>query len=420
MALATLFFVLSNTPGGDRVEAGSLSELSGVLTEATMRPMAQVDVRLDELPDETTRAWLSALRGAGTDVRWREIGTLPATTLSVEPIASPDRPRRVSLAGAPAGPVIIRDALGVIDSATVTSDAAREADARVSGPVEARVRGATLRVSDTDSVNLRAVLVIGRAGWEARFTAAALEEAGWQVETEFLVTPRGASGPAPDAGRGSAVRTRGASAAIDTARYAAVVALDASASARASAISGFVREGGGLILGHDAAAGSLRELAPARSGAAFREALGGLLSSLPRRGLAGHALVNLVPDALILERRGPAITMAAQRQELGRVVLIAYDDLWRWRMEGGEMAPEDHRAWWSHLVASVAFSPTMPAGHDGGDPAPLAALHAALGVPKSAVPGAPAQSIPWALVLGSACILLLMIEWTSRRLRGAP
>jgi hypothetical protein len=199
-----------------------------------------------------------------------------------------------------------------------------------------------------------------------------------------------------------------------------VVALDGSAASRGSAIARFVREGGGLILGHEAAVGDLRALAPAGAAEAFRETLGGLLTATPRRGLGGRVLRGLRPDALALERRGTAVTMAARRHELGRVLMVGYDQLWRWRMQGGETSLEDHRAWWSGLVSSVAYSPVVQAPTLQGDPAPLAALYASLGPPGNATWDAKRRHLPWASLLLAACLLLLMIEWTSRRLRGAP
>lgn len=419
-ALVALMLLPWTPRANERREASSSARLAAVLTDATLRPVAAVSVGVSELPDAATRARLRALRGAATEVRWQATDSLPATVLSSEPVAGADGPRRIAVSGMPPGAFSIRDALGIVDSGVTTSRAAREVIARGSGPVVADVRGATLRAPDVSAVSPRAVLVIGGAGWEARFTAAGLEEAGWKVETEFVITPRGPTGRVPDAGRGAFVRTRGASDVVDTARYAAVVALDGSVAARASVIARFVREGGGVILAHEAAVGDLRVLAPARPGAAFRETFGGLLTDLPRRGLGGRALGDVRPDAVVLERRGPIVTMAARRHELGRVIMLGYDELWRWRMQGGEMAPEDHRAWWSRLVASVAYAPVAPAPRAQGDPAPLAALHATLGPPGSITSGAIARQISWANLLLAAGIMLLMIEWTSRRLRGAP
>jgi hypothetical protein len=421
-ALAALL-VLPWTPSTtDRLDASSSAQLAQVLTDATLRPIGSVSVQLSQAPEASSRAWLRALRGAGTAVQWRVTDPLPATVLSTEPVSGPDGQRRVALSGIPAGGVSIRDALGIVDSASTDSVAARDVVARISGAVAVEVRGATLRTPEVSSVPVRAVLVLGGAGWEGRFTTAALEEAGWTVESEFIVTPRGPAGRTPDAGRGAAVRTRGASGAIDTARYAAVVALDAAAAPRSQAIARFVQQGGGLILGHAAAAGDLRALAPARPDAPFTETLGGLLTTTPRRGLGGRALAGLRPDALILERRGAAVTMAARRHELGRVVMLGYDDLWRWRMQGGEMSPEEHRAWWSQLVSSVAYAPFSMATNANSlsDPAPTASLHASLGPPGIFLQGAGTRRFPWPVILFTTCILLLMTEWTSRRLRGAP
>lgn len=421
LAALTAMLVLPWTPdAADRLDASSSSQLARVLAEATVRPVASVSVQLSQSPDAATQSWLRALRGAGTAVQWRATDSLPPAVLSTEPIPGPDNARRVMLSGIPAGAVSLRDALGIVDSAFTTSAATRDVTARVSGAVVASVRGATLRTADVSPPPLRAVLVLGGAGWEGRFTTAALEEAGWTVESELVVTPRGPAGRTPDDGRGAVVRTRGASGAIDTARYAAVVVLDASAAPRAGAIARFVQQGGGLVLGHTAAVGDLRALAPARPGEEFRETLGGLLSATPRTGLAGRVLAGLRPDALVLERRGAAVTMAARRHELGRVVMVGYDDLWRWRMQGGEPSPEDHRAWWSQLVSSVAYAPFSMPTRAVGDPATTASLHASLGPPGSSAPSAGIRQLPWASFLFAACMLLLMIEWTSRRLRGAP
>jgi hypothetical protein len=419
-ALAALVVLPWKPRANERLEASTPSQLASLLADATVRPVASANVSLNRLPDAASRAWLRALRGAATEVRWHAADSLPSTVLSVDPVPGPDNPRRIAVAGLPAGAFTIRDALGIVDSEAAPSVAPREVMARVSGPVVVEVRGASLQAPDVNPVAPRAVLVLGGAGWEARFTTAALEEAGWEVESEVVVTPRGPASRTPDAGRGASVRTRGASGAIDTARYAAVVALDGSASSRAAAVARYVQEGGGLILGHAAAVGDLARLAPARAAERFAETLGGLLTSAPRRGLGGRALGGLRPDALVLERRGSIVTMAARRHELGRVIMIGYDDLWRWRMQGGEMSPEDHRAWWSRLVSSVAYAPLAPPSASKGDPAPLASLHATLGPPGGMVGGPTAPRIPWPHLLFSACLLLLMIEWTSRRLRGAP
>jgi hypothetical protein len=415
-AIGLLFVVIARGGPGQSLRVDRTEAIVSALARATTAPVAQLALRLTELPDESVRAWLEALRDAGTAVHWAPVDSLPTTALSSEPVPGPDHARRITLSGAPAGVVVIGDDLGIIDSAVVGAGTPRTVEARVSGNVVARTRGATLTAPSSDSARTRAVLVMGRAGWEARFTTAALEESGWPVESEFIITPRGATGPA--AGTGIAVRTRGATAPLDTARYAAVVAVDASAARHATAIAAFVRDGGGLILLPDADVGALRALAPARTGNTFRGTLGGILSATPREGLRGRTLVSPTDDAVILERRGSVVTVAARRYEMGRVLMLAYEDLWRWRMEGGETAPDEHRAWWSALVSSVAFSPLEAVPDRRGNPAPFAAWIASLDGPQTdAADGV--RRLPWTLLLLTLCILALMTEWTSRRLRGA-
>jgi hypothetical protein len=138
-------------------------------------------------------------------------------------------------------------------------------------------------------------------------------------------------------------------------------------------------------------------------------------------------------DAIVLERRANAISgpvmVAARRVGIGRVAQIAYDESWRWRMEGAAGALEAHRGWWSSMVASVAHaSPatgdSLPqaaaASESTADAAPLAHLYDALGEPTPAPPaGAPAhlpRDTRWFLPV---ILLALLLEWSSRRLRGA-
>ena len=89
-------------------------------------------------------------------------------------------------------------------------------------------------------------------------------------------------------------------------------------------------------------------------------------------------------------------------------------------MEGGAAALEAHRAWWSLLTRSVArLAPGTMLTQRDGDPAPYAGLVAALGpaVRDVALLEERRLSAEW-WWLGAICGLLVL-EWGSRRLRGA-
>jgi hypothetical protein len=90
-------------------------------------------------------------------------------------------------------------------------------------------------------------------------------------------------------------------------------------------------------------------------------------------------------------------------------------------MVGGDAGLEAHREWWADLVANVAHVGRTPRATDGPvDEAPLAHLVARLGPPSPPPANIdPRRGIPasWQFALFCAALLL---EWASRRLRGAP
>jgi hypothetical protein len=202
-----------------------------------------------------------------------------------------------------------------------------------------------------------------------------------------------------------------------------VVATDSSAERDARAIAAYVRAGGGLVLAGDAArAPTLASLAPARVGAVTRPATPTFASADPRRSLPLRALSPLRADAVVLERRVGAVAAAARRERLGRVVQLGYEESWRWRLAGGPGALAAHAAWWSRVVASAAYrgrgADSLPPSPDA---APRAAVVASLGMPipppsAERSPLAPRGLRPWMLGL---LLGLLLLEWGSRRLRGA-
>jgi hypothetical protein len=187
----------------------------------------------------------------------------------------------------------------------------------------------------------------------------------------------------------------------------------------------YVASGGGLILAGNAASNDAFALlrvgttGRVKSAPMTQSGKGTTLRSLPLAPLVG-----LPRDAVVLERRDEDVAVAARRHVAGRVLQIGYVDSWRWRMSGGETSVADHRAWWTHAVASVAYATRIsnPLATDSAlDGAPFAKLIASLGQPVAhlTVIGAPLSasiSAKWLLALLAMCLLA---EWTSRRLRGA-
>lgn len=374
---------------------------------------------LDGAPAAAARDQIAALAGAGRTVQWSDDG-VPALAATVEPPRAPDGAPTL-LAVAPAGgAVALGDEAGTLDSVRATARAAALAIPGAGRGLRARTGATEARAAVRESVEVRRVLVLGRAGWEAKFTIAALEEAGWRVDAEV--------GVAPGARVVQAMGDGAAAPLPDTARHAAVVLLDSSAASpasRAAAIVAYVRAGGGAVLAGDAAlAPALAALRAGAAGVRRPGEAGALAASDPRRGLPWRGVAT-GPDMVPLERRGGLVAAGARRIGAGRVVQLGYEDSWRWRMEGDDPAPAEHRRWWSAVVASVARAPVVArhATAPGAvDPAPRAALVAALGPPvaaTAALPPARGARLPDSLLLAAA-LLALLGEWASRRLRGAP
>lgn len=354
------------------------------------------------------RDWLAALPGTGTAVTWESHSGVPVA-IAVEPVADPEGGVRAWIAAPSGTRVEVRDPAGPLDSLAASGGGARLLVRSNPEELLARAGGSVAGSAVADSLVLGRLLLLGRAGWESKFVAAALEERGWKLDARLRLSPRGD------------VR-QGAVTPIDTSRYAAVLVLDSIGNAEARAIARFVREGGGAVIAAAAAgAPGLAVLSAGRPGASLpgREPFDSTLSE-PRRSL------ELVPlaareDAVVLERRGNSAAVVARRVERGRVVTTGYRDTWRWRMGGGEAAVQDHRDWWADLVAGVAYAGRIarqPSPET--DEAPLAALVDRLG-PAAAAPDRPGPgfgiSRAWLFGLLAAALLL---EWASRRLRGAP
>ncbi len=368
---------------------------------------------LEGSPSPVVRDSLAALQRAGHVVEWS--GTVAPLMAMAEPVREPGDRWRVAVVNAAS--VEVRDSLGPIDSldapGVITTEAVRGAVRVVAGATEARV-------APSDSVSLGRIVVYGRAGWEPRFTIAALEEAGWQVDVRLTL------GRDRDVLQGEFVPRR--------ARHAAVIVFDSASLGREGPLfARFVREGGGLILAGEAATAdvpALRSIAGAR---VLR------LEPPETRSFAGHEPTHALPlrvlgnrraDAVLVESREGLPAIVARRVGAGRIVQMGYGDTWRWRMEGEGRAVEEHRTFWSRTVGLAVAATSLPrnAMIDGmpvprdlvrDDPAPRAALFQALGAPTDGDGAAP--TIPRALPrwIGLLILALFVSEWASRRGRGA-
>ena len=364
-----------------------------------------VHVALAHPPAGIERDWLAALPGAGTTVEWSGPSLLP-TAIAVEPRADPAGGVDVSVAAPESAMVVLRDTLGVLDSARATAAGVHAIVPRPRATTDAVVGPVVARAARRDSLDLRRLLVIGRASWETKFTVAALEERGWKVDAHIVLSPKGD------------VR-QGEIAAIDTARYSAVLAVDSTAGRYGDRIVRFVRQGGGLVLWAPAArARSLAGIAPGGAGKLIEDEGKAPSDSAPRDALGLVPIERLTDDAIALERRSDRVSIAARRVGQGRVIETGYTSSWRWRMAGGDDAPDRHRDWMAALVASVAYTGRTSVAAPPTDVAPLASLIDRLG------PAAPAwqeagldQGIIARWVFGVLCAALL-VEWASRRIRG--
>ena len=368
-------------------------------------PSQEIHFTLDGTPGVVVRAWQRALRSAGSRISWS--GDLKPIAISAKPNARPERGYTINSYAAANSIARIRDAISIIDSASPGSQFHASPVAVTSGPVTISVGRDSASVMLIDSVVLRPVLVIGKAGWETKFTLAALEEAGWTTSALVSIAP-------------SVNTTQGAIASMDTAHYSAVVALDEFAASRSSEIASFVRSGGGLILGKAAARTQALSAFRVSTGVLATDRVGLSLDTVSRAS-APLAPLNTKANAVPLEQRGREIAVAAMRVGFGRVAEIGYSDTWRWRMQGTPGSLADHRDWWSAMVSQVAYAPRISAAHSNDDRAPYADLVEVAGKSTAPIGGArqidePTSQLIWIALLAS----LLLIEWSSRRLRGVP
>ena len=380
---------------------------------STTETPRRIHVGLDSLPTPHLRDWLAAFPGAGTGASWD--GETPApSAVSVEPVADPRKPSKVWVAARPGTRVELRDELGALDGTTAQGHGTVFVLPRLEGQVQASIDGNGLATNDLqDSLSIKSVLVVSMAGWEGKFIAAALEERGWQVDARFAVAPSG------DVEQGAGqVR-------LDTARYSFVVAVDSVIARYTDQLPRYVRQGGGLVVvGEASSVRALVPLLPARRGIPTRPTdFRRETIDDPRQSFALGDLYRLKEGAMVLETREDKIAIAAWRVGDGRVIQVGYADTWRWRMAGlADDAVEAHRLWWSALASGVAYAPRFDRQVPGRvEPTPLATLVERIGAPAP-------RELELAGILDDPRLLpllfgvlvgLLMLEWMSRRLRGA-
>lgn len=379
LAILIVFLTRAWTARVDqRAESAAQATLDQSLVRWSLSSPARIHVSLDSVLPPTQRDWLAAIGRGGSTVTWDAPKVL-ATGASVFRVADPAGVSELSISAPNASVIWIRQPDGATDSIS-----AGPAGARVNLPgggtgLSVTVGTTTANIAAPDSVVLRKLLVEGTASWETKFTIAALAERGWKIDALTHVAP------------GIDMR-EGDPAAPDTARYAAIIAIDSTASLIARGAASYVREGGGLLTLHDAA-------------------------TVGPRG----------QDPVVLERRREG-DVRAFRIGSGRVIRIGYADLWRQRMHGDDSVSDPvaaHRAWLARAVASVAYAPrnasSVALRNDSiADPAPLADMVDRLG-PRSTVgaPDIPFRTQVPSSVLFGVLIAAFLLELASRRLRGA-
>ncbi len=411
VTLAWLLWLSLDRGRVDTVVSAGSSNLGIALRSWTQAGIApdRISVAVDTTPSPRERDWLAALAGAGSAVTWS--GNLPAIAVSTQPVVSP-RGGIAVLAAAPSGTAVrLTDELGSLDTAESRGGGASFVLPAASGFVSANVGKSGATAGMPDSLIIRRILVLGNAGWESKFVVAALEEDGWVVDASLYVAP------------GISV-TQGSTSPIDTSRYSAVVAVDGAAGSRASEITRYVANGGGLVIAGNAA--SLDAFSQVRAGAPGRAAapaaLGTGAGQTTLRSLGVFPVAGLRADAIPLQRRDAMTIMAARRHVSGRVLQQGYLETWRWRMSGGDRSVDDHRDFWTRAVGSVAYAPRVAVVvPDTLDSAPLAGLISALGSASptsgpSLASAASSISLWWLVALLG---LSLLGEWASRRFRGA-
>ncbi len=334
----------------------------------------RIHLTLDSVLPPVQRDWFAAIGRAGSLVTWDAAHIIPSAAILTR-VADPAGASELDVS-APANSVVqVRGAVGAIDSVVAGADGVRlEIPGDATGVVVS-VGSTRARAAAPDSVLFKKVLLEGSASWETKFTIAALTERGWKVDALTHVAP------------GVDVR-EGNPTSPDTARYAAIIAVDSTATLIGRGAAAFVGSGGGLVTLADAAAVGPRGTTP-----------------------------------VVLER-GADGDVRASRFGNGRLIRVSYRDLWRRRMADDDTIADPvaaHRAWLARVVAAVAYAPRIAAPPDTlADPAPLADMVDRLGRRSLAIDdGTRLRTEVPSSVLFGILLVSLLLEVASRRLRGA-
>jgi hypothetical protein len=412
LALGILAWLLLGSlrgPGAGPAEFAGVGTLGVSLPRwSTVARPERVHLTIDGDLTPAALDWLAALVRSGIPVRWDPGRAAPVAAVA-EPVADPQGGTRVRAAADAGVTVTLADSLGSLDSVTAARGGVTFL-AR-SGPAWIIARAGQLgaRAAVADSLVFGRILLLGKVGWESKFVMAALEERGWRVEARLGLSPTGTV-------------LQGITQPLDTARYSAVIVLDSAPPGSLAAVPAYIRSGGGAILATSATrAPALRGL-----GSALLQSLlpagepFDTMGAEPRRSLGLMPIAD-VPGQVALERRSGRTALAARRIERGRLLIVGYQDTWRWRMAGGGDAAEAHRTWWADLVGAVAYVGRIQRERSAAsvDEAPFAHLVDRLGPPSAAAgrttnPPSVSQGALFGILAG-----LLLLGWASRRMRGA-
>ena len=390
-----------------RAERASANTVAARLASWTRLPRAvALHTDLPTSPEPWVIDWLAALAHSGHLVTWS--GSPPAVAMAVQGMPDPEGATRIAVAAPAQTTVVLRDDASIIDSLRVRQLGATVVTPMVVGNLMATASGQLFSARAPGTTHLRSVVVVGAASWEGKFIVSALEERGWPVIARFHVAP------GVDVAERSLLP-------LDTSRVAAVVAFDTTIGSMGSELEAFVRSGGGLVLaGAASRVRSVASLTPGSLGARTRP--GPRSADTISLGSTGFYPVNaLRSDGVALDRRADGIAIAARRVGAGRVLQVGFDDSWRWRMAGGSGSEREHREWWTRAVGAVAYVPSAAGAirSRAAESAPLAYLIDRLGVPKPDAASGVTRSPVDRRTLMALIMILLLMEWTSRRLRGA-